>query len=186
MSRPVGPKPQRLRPTVAGVLAIGSNLGDREGNILAAIADLDRVPGISVETVSGLVETPALKPQGVAEDAPRYLNAVLTIQTTLEPLALLDAVNTIEDKHGRVRTERWGDRTLDIDIIDVAGLRIATDRLELPHPRAWQRAFVLAPWHEIAPDAIVPGRGRIDTLLEKTTDQVRPYQSGAAQNRQEQ
>jgi 2-amino-4-hydroxy-6-hydroxymethyldihydropteridine diphosphokinase len=151
-----------------GVLALGSNLGDREATLRAAAADLDASEGIRVTVASGLIETPALKPAGVDRDAPAYLNAVLLIETTLSPRALLERVNAIEADHGRVRIEHWGDRTLDIDIIALGGLRIDEPDLVVPHPRAWERAFVLAPWAEVQPDAVIPERGRVADLLTAT------------------
>jgi len=143
------------------VLALGGNLGDREATLRAAVADLEATPGIRVLTVSRFVETPALRVDGVDESAPRYLNAVVLIRTTLDPLDLLDAVNRIEDAHGRVRETRWGDRTLDIDLIDVDGRTMQTDRLTLPHPSAAERGFVLVPWLDVDPDAELPGLGPV-------------------------
>jgi 2-amino-4-hydroxy-6-hydroxymethyldihydropteridine diphosphokinase len=151
--------------TLPAVLALGSNLGDREATIRGALADIAAIPGIRIVAVSTLIETAALKPQGIDEAAPAYLNGAVSITTTLEPQELLDRLNEVEQGHGRVRAERWGDRTLDIDIIAIDGLRIATDRLTVPHPRAHERDFVLRPWLEIEPDAVLPGHGRIDDLL---------------------
>lgn len=157
------------------VLALGSNLGDREGTIRAGIRDVAALDGVELLAASGLVETPALKPDGVDEDAPAYLNAVVTAETTLEPDELLAALHAIEHGHGRVRDVRWGDRTLDLDIIDFDGRTIATDDLTVPHPRAAGRAFVLAPWLQVQPDAAIPGLGRIDALLAATGETPRPY-----------
>jgi 2-amino-4-hydroxy-6-hydroxymethyldihydropteridine diphosphokinase len=149
----------------SAVLSLGSNLGDRESTIRAAIDDLRALPGVDVDAVSGLVETPALKPAGVDASAPAYLNAAVTVTTTLTPLQLLDAVNAIESAHGRVREERWGDRTLDIDIVTMDAIVQATETLTLPHPRASERVFVLVPWLEIDPDAELPGVGRVDHIV---------------------
>jgi 2-amino-4-hydroxy-6-hydroxymethyldihydropteridine diphosphokinase len=160
------------------VLSLGSNLGDRERTIRDAVADLRAEPGISVLAASGLVETAAVKPRGVDEDAPAYLNAIVIVSTTLSADELLAAVNGIEQRHGRVREERWGDRTLDIDIVTVGGIRRDTERLALPHPRAAEREFVLVPWHDIDPDAELPGIGRIDALP-LTTAVVRRYPAEA-------
>ncbi len=181
MTAPLHPRPERLRPSVPAVLALGSNLGDREATIRAAVADLDASDGIRVEQLSPLVETPALKLTGVDHSAPAYLNAVVVVSTVLGPHDLLDAVNAVEQQHGRVREERWGDRTLDIDIVDYDGRELDDERLTLPHPRAWERGFVLVPWHAIRPDAELAGHGRIDLLIPVTTDEIRPYpDSGAA------
>jgi len=157
------------------VLALGSNLGDREASIRAALADLAAEPGIRVAAVSSLVETPALKPTGVDRTAPAYLNAVAIVETVLDPHALLAVANRIEADHGRVREEHWGDRTLDIDIVDYSARVVADDRLTLPHPHAAQRAFVLAPWFELEPDAVLVGHGPIAELLARTSDEVTPY-----------
>jgi 2-amino-4-hydroxy-6-hydroxymethyldihydropteridine diphosphokinase len=163
------PKPQRLRPAVPAVLAFGSNLGDREGTIRAAIDELEQTPGVHVRAVSTLIQSIAVKLDGADETAPRYLNGVALIDTTLSPHELLDLANAIEARHGRVREERWGDRTLDIDLIDVGGMRIDDERLTLPHPRAAERDFVLAPWLELDPDATVPDHGPVTDLLARLT-----------------
>jgi 2-amino-4-hydroxy-6-hydroxymethyldihydropteridine diphosphokinase len=162
---------------VSAVLSLGSNLGDREAVILDAVRAIAQLPGVELVASSGLVETPALKPAGIDLEAPAYLNAVVTLRTTLAPRELLAAVNAIEHDHGRVREERWGDRTLDIDIVTMDGLVAADAHLTLPHPRAWERAFVLAPWREIEPEAELPGHGRIDVLLAATGEDVRRYRA---------
>lgn len=154
------------------VIALGSNLGDREATLRAAVRALDQRDGVSVVRASDLVESHALKPAGVDTAAPSYLNAVVLADIAIDPLRLLDAVNAIEQEFGRVRDTVWGDRTLDLDLIAVAGLQQQSERLTLPHPRAWQRAFVLAPWAQLDPDAVIPGRGRITDLLAATGDSV--------------
>ena len=159
----------------SAVVALGSNLGDREKTIRAAIRDIAAIPGVEVTAASGLVETPALKPEGVDTDAPAYLNAVAAVRTTLDAHYLLRALNGIEAAHGRVRAARWGDRTLDLDIVEYGGLMIASEDLTVPHPRAGERAFVLAPWLQIEPDATLPGLGRVDALLAATGETPLPY-----------
>ncbi|MFF1634657.1 2-amino-4-hydroxy-6-hydroxymethyldihydropteridine diphosphokinase [Leifsonia sp. NPDC058248] len=180
MSGGVRPKPQRLRPAVPGVLAFGANLGEREATLRAALAALDSVPGIRIDAISPFYETPALKPAGVDHEAPAYLNAVARIHTTLDPLSLLDAVNAVEDEFGRVREERWGDRTIDIDIVDYDGRTSSDDRLTLPHPRAAERGFVMVPWLAVDPDAVLTGHGRVADLAARVTDTVTLYSGGAA------
>jgi 2-amino-4-hydroxy-6-hydroxymethyldihydropteridine diphosphokinase len=155
------------------VLAFGSNLGNRGETIAAALSEIALLPGVTMISESSLYETVAVKPHGVDPDAPAYLNAVAIVRTTLEPHALLAALNAIELKHGRVREERWGDRTLDVDVIAYGAIQQADETLTLPHPRAWQRDFVLAPWLELDADATIPGRGRVDELLSLTDDTAR-------------
>lgn len=166
---------QRMRVEHPAVLSLGSNLGDREQTIRDAVRDIAAIPGVVIVSASGLVETPALKPHGVDDDAPAYLNAVVAVRTTLDPSALLAALNHIENAHGRVRDIRWGDRTLDIDIVSMGALRSDTAELTVPHPRAASRAFVLAPWLQIEPDAVLPGHGRVDELLAASGDTATPY-----------
>jgi 2-amino-4-hydroxy-6-hydroxymethyldihydropteridine diphosphokinase len=148
------------------VLALGSNLGDRGATVLEAVRLLAQVDGIEVTAASDLLETVALTPQGPDPEAPSYLNGVVLIETTLQPEALLDAANAIEAELGRVRGERWADRTIDIDLIDVAGVTRDSERLTLPHPRAAERAFVLAPWLALDPDARLNGSLVSDLLAE--------------------
>ncbi|MCX7523061.1 2-amino-4-hydroxy-6-hydroxymethyldihydropteridine diphosphokinase [Microbacterium sp. STN6] len=174
---PRPPRPERLRPRGSAVLALGSNLGDREATLRSAVAALGAAGGIRVVALSHLVETPAIKLDGVDRSAPAYLNAVALVETVLDPLALLGIANAIEAAHGRTREERWGDRTLDIDVIDYDGRIQADGQLTLPHPRAAERAFVLAPWLEVAPQAAVPGRGTVGALRAAATDEVAPYVS---------
>jgi 2-amino-4-hydroxy-6-hydroxymethyldihydropteridine diphosphokinase len=149
----------------AAVVAFGANLGDREATIRRALADLDTIEGITVTRVSRLLESVAVKPEGEDPDAPGYLNGVALLSTTLSPRALLAELNRVEREHGRVRTERWGDRTLDLDIIAFGTLTVDEPDLTIPHPRAAERDFVLAPWLDVDPDAALPGLGRVDALL---------------------
>lgn len=146
------------------VIALGSNLGDREATLLDAVRDIALLDGVELAAASGVYETAALKPHGIDEDAPAYLNAVVIVETALTPHALLAELRDIEQQHGRVRAERWGDRTLDLDVIDVDGITLATDDLTLPHPRAHERLFVLQPWLEADPDAVLSG-ARVSDLI---------------------
>ncbi len=154
------------------VIAFGANLGDREATIASAMRALAETPGVELVAVSPVYETAAITDAGVDHDAPGYLNGVFVVETRLEPLALLDVLQAIESEHGRVRAEHWGDRTLDLDLIDFGGQLSADARLELPHPRAWQRAFVLQPWLDVDPDAVVPGRGAVADLRVAAPDEV--------------
>ncbi len=146
------------------VLALGSNLGDRGATLVEAARRLALVEGIEVVAASDLVETVALTPQGPDPSAPGYLNGVVIVETSLTPDELLDAANAIEADLGRVRGERWADRTIDIDLVDVEGVTRSSERLTLPHPRAAERGFVLAPWLQVDPDARLAGV-RVSQLL---------------------
>jgi 2-amino-4-hydroxy-6-hydroxymethyldihydropteridine diphosphokinase len=159
-------------PVERAVIALGSNLGDREATIRVAVRDIDELPGVRVVAASGLVESGALKLTGLDESAPRYLNAVILADVTMTPLDLLDALHAIEQRHGRVREAVWGDRTLDADLIAVGSVQKSSERLTLPHPRAWQRSFVLTPWAQIDPDAALPGHGRVTDLIAGLADEV--------------
>ena len=154
------------------VIAFGANLGDREATIGSAVRALAETPGVQLTAVSPVYETPAIKDSGVDRDAPGYLNGVVVVETALEPHALLDVLQEIEAQHGRVRDEHWGDRTLDLDLIDYGGLISADARLVLPHPRAHERAFVLQPWLDVDPEAELTGRGPIAALRAAAADEV--------------
>ena len=147
------------------VIAFGANEGDRAQTLVAAARELAGAPGVELIAMSGLHESIALRPEGPDPEAPAYLNAVGLIRTTLTPDALLSLLHDIEASHGRVRGERWGDRTLDLDIVDFAGIQRDRDGLTLPHPRAAERDFVLRPWLEVDPDAKLAGQGRVADLL---------------------
>jgi dihydroneopterin aldolase/2-amino-4-hydroxy-6-hydroxymethyldihydropteridine diphosphokinase len=137
-----------------GVLALGTNLGDREVILAEAVADLASTPRLEVVATSPVVET---DPVG-GPDQPDYLNAVVAIRSTLTPHALLAACLAIERRHGRERRVRWAARTLDVDIVTYGDLVLDTPDLVLPHPRAAGRAFVLAPWVALDPQARLPQR----------------------------
>jgi 2-amino-4-hydroxy-6-hydroxymethyldihydropteridine diphosphokinase len=160
------------------VIALGANLGDRQATLLAATRELADSDGVELTAISPVIETPALRLDGVDHTAPAYLNAVALLNTTLTPDALLDVLTRIEQAHGRVRSDRWGDRTLDLDIVDFAGMVSSTDRLTLPHPHAFERDFVLKPWLAVDPDAVLPGHGRVADLV-VGLDAAGPDTSGA-------
>ena len=143
-------------------IALGSNLGNARGHVLGAFDALARLPGTQLLAHSPLYLTP---PWGMLEQPP-FVNAVARIGTTLSPLALLDALLAIERAAGRMRDgERWGPRTLDLDILHMDGVEVDDDRLSLPHPRIRDRAFVLLPLNDLAPDLELPGQGRVADLL---------------------
>ena len=143
------------------VLAVGSNLGDRLGTLQGCVEAVAGLPDSDVLAISPVYET---APVG-GPVQPDYLNAVLIVATGLAPDDLLAAAHGIEAEFGRVRTQRFGPRTLDIDIISYAAEVSADPALTLPHPRAHERAFVLAPWHDIDAAARLPGQGTVDDLL---------------------
>ena len=143
-------------------VALGANIGDPRRQLLAALDDLDRLPGTRVRARSSLYRS---APAGYA-DQPDFLNAVAELNTALEPEALLDALHDIEARHGRERSFRNAPRTLDLDLLLYGDRAAASERLTLPHPRMHDRSFVLQPLAEIAPDVDVPGRGRARALLE--------------------
>lgn len=157
---------------VRAVLALGGNLGDRKANIRSAIRALKETEGIKVVKKSPLVESFAVTAAGVDQSRPNYLNGVVEIDTELKPGALLDVVRAIEKDHGRIRLERWGSRTLDIDIITYGSIIKDGKRLTLPHPRAFERAFVTVPWSLMNPDAVLPGHGSVAALAAEVRDQV--------------
>lgn len=161
------------------LFAFGANLGDRGETIRAAQRELAAVPGISGLTASPLRETIALKLDGPDPDAPRYINGVATADTSLTPHELLDAMQRIENEHGRVRDERWGDRTLDIDLILFGGRVIQDERLTVPHPRAHERDFVLSPWLDLDEHAVLMGHGRVADLLANIGDTTTPLTESA-------
>lgn len=146
------------------VVAMGANLGDRAATIASAMEKLGETDGVTVVAVSSLVETVAIRADGPDDTHPNYLNGVALVDTTLSAPALLAVLHDIENAFGRTRTERWGDRTLDLDLI-VFGDLVEDGNLVVPHPRAHERAFVLGPWLELDSDAVFPGRGLVRDLL---------------------
>jgi 2-amino-4-hydroxy-6-hydroxymethyldihydropteridine diphosphokinase len=157
---------------VRSVLALGGNLGDRRKTIKSAIRAIKSLDGVTLIAKSPLVESHALTEGGLDESKPNYLNGVVEIETDMKPGDLLDAVRKIEQEHGRIRLERWGSRTLDIDIITYGNLIKSGKRLELPHPRAFQRSFVLVPWALMNPSAVLLGHGKVADLAEPLKHEV--------------
>jgi 2-amino-4-hydroxy-6-hydroxymethyldihydropteridine diphosphokinase len=157
---------------VRAVLAIGGNLGKRRKTIRSGLKALAATKGISKVLCSPLVESSAVTEDGVDDSKPNYMNGVIQISTTLKPKELLTEIRRIETEHGRIRLERWGSRTLDIDIITYGDVIKASKELTIPHPRAFERAFVLVPWALLDPQAILPGYGKVFDLAEPLKDQV--------------
>jgi 2-amino-4-hydroxy-6-hydroxymethyldihydropteridine diphosphokinase len=149
------------------VISLGSNLGNRLENLQGAIDALEDTPGVRVKAVSPVYET---EPWGVEPGSqPSYFNAVVVLKTTLPPSSLLERAHAVEEAFHRVRDERWDARTLDVDIVAYADVVSTDPQLTLPHPRAYERAFVLAPWHDLDPEAQLPGRGSVADLLGTVT-----------------
>jgi 2-amino-4-hydroxy-6-hydroxymethyldihydropteridine diphosphokinase len=148
------------------VLALGSNLGERNDTLTEAVADLVDRPEVRLLAVSPVVQTKAV---GGPAGQPDFLNMVISVETSLEPLELLKHCQAVENKHLRVREVHWGPRTLDVDIIVYGDLESSDPVLTLPHPRAAERAFVLYPWSVIEPSATLNGV-RVGELAAKAAD----------------
>jgi 2-amino-4-hydroxy-6-hydroxymethyldihydropteridine diphosphokinase len=147
---------------VRALIGLGGNLGEVRERLDAAIAALDALPGVAVVARSRFYRTP---PWGHVEQ-PDFVNAAIAVDTSLPALALLDALLATERAFGRVRDgERWGPRTIDLDLLAYGDDVIDDERLTVPHPRIAERAFVLLPLADIAADAVLPGVGRVDDLL---------------------
>lgn len=143
-------------------VALGSNLGDARAQVLGGFEALSRLPQTRLLARSALYLTP---PWGVL-DQPPFVNAAARLDTSLSPHALLDHLLGVERAAGRVRdAQRWGPRTLDLDVLHMDGVALEDDHLQLPHPRIRERAFVLLPLHDLAPDLVLPGQGRVADLL---------------------
>jgi 2-amino-4-hydroxy-6-hydroxymethyldihydropteridine diphosphokinase len=141
-------------------LGLGANLADPVRQLTSAIADLSAHRAITLLAVSRLYGSAPMGPQ----DQPNYVNAVVAVDTVLSPLSLLSTCQEIEQAHARVRGQRWGARTLDIDLLSYEQLVYVDDRLTLPHPGILHRDFVLLPWQEIAADYHIPGLGCVGAL----------------------
>jgi 2-amino-4-hydroxy-6-hydroxymethyldihydropteridine diphosphokinase len=145
-------------------VGLGSNLGDREATLRAAVAALESTPGIEVVAVSSFRET---APVGLL-DQPDFLNGVLALETDLGARELLDALLAVERRLGRVRgPERYGPRTIDLDLLLYGAEEIDEPGLTVPHPRLPERAFVLEPLHELDPALQIPRFGPLETLRRK-------------------
>jgi 2-amino-4-hydroxy-6-hydroxymethyldihydropteridine diphosphokinase len=155
----------------SAIIALGGNVGDVRATFRKAIADIGGIAQTTLLARSSDYETP---PWGEANQ-PRFINACIAIETSLDPRALLHALQRIEAKFGRDRTTetRWGPRTLDLDLIAYGDKAVQTAELTLPHPRLFERAFVLAPLAEIAPDRVVAGRSVKSALAGLSTEGIR-------------
>lgn len=142
-------------------ISLGSNLGDRFQYLQSALDSINGLTGTQVHSVSPVFET---DPVGGPEQG-QYLNAVAVVKTILSPEQFLAATQQIELEQNRERNERWGPRTLDIDLLAMDSEVRSKPELELPHPRAHERAFVLLPWSLLDPDFVVPGKASVADLL---------------------
>jgi 2-amino-4-hydroxy-6-hydroxymethyldihydropteridine diphosphokinase len=146
------------------LIGLGANLGNREGNLTCAWELLGQVPGVRTLCLSRFYETEAVTLTPDSEQ-PMYLNAVGLLETELMPEILLRAMTSIEQQLGRVRTERWGSRTIDLDLLLFGELELQTDALTIPHPRMTERRFVLEPAAEVAPEMRHPTHGKTISQL---------------------
>jgi 2-amino-4-hydroxy-6-hydroxymethyldihydropteridine diphosphokinase len=163
-ARPEGapPSPAPLRAYVA----LGSNLDDPVGHVRRALEDLDRIPQTRCLRCSRLYHSRAVGPPG----QPDYVNAVAALETGLHPRGLLATLQGIESAHGRVRgPERWGPRTLDLDLLVYGEWRSPDPLLTIPHPRIAERPFVVFPLQEVEPDLLIPGVGPVRVLAARLT-----------------
>jgi 2-amino-4-hydroxy-6-hydroxymethyldihydropteridine diphosphokinase len=147
-------------------MSIGSNVGDREGYLKSALIKLTK-NSVIIEKVSPIYET---EPVGYKEQG-KFLNAVVQTKTELKPHELLKVINTVEKELGRERLIRWGPRTIDIDILLYGDVTINDDDLKIPHERMWERAFVLVPLNDIAPN-IVKGGMKLSDIVESLPDKI--------------
>lgn len=142
-------------------VGLGANLGNREETLQRAVSLLTAAEGVEVLAVSELSET---DPVGVV-DQPRFLNGAVAVETTLSARGLLDALLAIEQSLGRERVERWGPRTIDLDLLLYGDEIVDEPGLRVPHPRLHERRFALEPLAELDPELVIPGRGRVSELL---------------------
>ncbi|MDX3987620.1 MAG: 2-amino-4-hydroxy-6-hydroxymethyldihydropteridine diphosphokinase [Achromobacter sp.] len=151
---------------VRAYIGLGANLGDSAATLRRVLAQLQATDGIDAVTAS-----PFYRSAPVDATGPDFVNAVAALDTRLPPLALLDALQALENQHGRLRPYKNAPRTLDLDLLTYADVSLDHERLILPHPRMHQRAFVLLPLHDLAPDMLVNGRP-ISTWVAQIRDQA--------------
>ncbi len=154
-----------MSPLRTAVFSLGSNLGDRLEHLQGAVDHLRATPGMVIASVSSVYET---TPVGLLEQ-PDFLNLIVIADSTLPSTVMLERALAIEDAFERVRLVTGGPRTVDVDLIAVGDRQLQSDFLTLPHPRAHERAFVLVPWLEIEPEAVLVGHGRVADLV-RTVD----------------
>ena len=152
--------------SVPTYIGLGANLGDAHATLSAALTALGALPETTLRATSLTYRSAPIESSG-----PDYLNAVARLDTRLSPLALLAELQRIEHEHGRERPYRNAPRTLDLDLLLYGDQRIDAPGLTVPHPRLHERAFVLRPLAELAPELVVPGQGAVGTLLVSVADQ---------------
>jgi len=163
---------------IQAYIGLGSNLDDPRHQVCQAFVELDQIRESCLLRRSSLYRSDPLGPSG----QPDYINAVACLESGLSPIDLLDALQIIEQDHRRERKERWGPRTLDLDLLLYGHIRIKQPRLVVPHPEMHRRAFVLYPMAEIAPRELrVPGYGQLTKLLQQCPDQGLQKLSSTAQ-----
>ncbi len=147
------------------VLALGSNLGNRDHHLKEALSEIAKLPSTKLLATSSFLETVAITEAGEDQSRPSYLNAIAIVETELSAEKLHQLTSEIENSLGRVRETKWQDRTIDVDLVAFGSEVIESENLVIPHPRAHQRLFVLTPWFELEPDAEIPGHGKIASLI---------------------
>jgi len=158
---------------IEAYIGLGSNLGDRLGNLAAAVGLLSREPGFALRRLSLAYESEPIGPP-----QPRYLNAVAQVGTLLSPRATLQRLQAIEERLGRVRRERWGSREVDLDLLLYGNRVVEETGLRIPHPLLEDRAFALVPLAEIAPSVLHPGRS---LTVRELRDRLSPEQLAGVQ-----
>ncbi len=159
---------------VTAFVGLGSNLGEPIAQVREAMRELDELPHTQRIRQSRLYHSAPLGPAG----QPPYVNAVAMLHTTLGPDALLAGLHDIEQRHGRQRNERWGPRTLDLDLLLYGEQQIATPRLRVPHPELHRRDFVRVPLFDLAPDLYLPGLGPLADYVDSAAQRaLRPVAS---------
>jgi 2-amino-4-hydroxy-6-hydroxymethyldihydropteridine diphosphokinase len=152
-------------------IGIGSNLSQPIQQVLQAINEIKKLKSTELTTASSLYTTPPMGPQ----DQPHYINAVVNIQTSQQPLELLDSLQAIEQQHDRSRdTGHWGARTLDLDMLLYDAQTLNSPRLTLPHPRLQERSFVLYPLQEISPNLHIANVGLVKALIDRLNETIPP------------
>ena len=149
-------------------IGIGANLDDPQQQVKEAIAELGLLPNTQLIQASSLYHSKPVGPQ----DQPDYIKAVACIETELTPIELLDALQSLEQQHGRIRKRHWGGRTLDLDILLIDQQIIESERLTVPHPYAAERSFVLFPLEEIAPKLVFPSGKPLQQLCKQISNDI--------------